>query len=39
MFDSDQGRKAFQDCVPDYTITDLQQLLGILGVQAERESS
>lgn len=39
MFDSDQGRKAYQDCVPDYTITDLHQLPGILGVQAERESS
>jgi putative hydrolase of the HAD superfamily len=39
MFDSDQGRKAYQDCVPDYTITDLDQLPGILGVQAERESS
>ncbi len=39
MFDSDQGRKAYLDCVPDYTITDLHQLLGILGVPAERESS
>lgn len=32
MFDSDQGRKSYQDCVPDYTITDLHQLLGILGI-------
>ena len=31
MFDSDQGRKAYLDCAPDYTITDLHQLLGILG--------
>jgi putative hydrolase of the HAD superfamily len=35
MFDSDQGKKAYQDCVPDYTITDLYELLEILGVQAE----
>jgi putative hydrolase of the HAD superfamily len=33
MFDSDQGKKAYQDCVPDYTITDLYELLEILGVQ------
>jgi putative hydrolase of the HAD superfamily len=30
MFDSDQGMKAYQDCVPDYTITDMRQLLDIL---------
>jgi putative hydrolase of the HAD superfamily len=30
MFDSDQGTKAYQDCVPDYTITDFRELLGIL---------
>ena len=30
MFDSDQGTKAYQDCVPDYTITDLRDLLTIL---------
>ena len=32
MFDSDQGKKAYQDCVPDYTITDLRDLLPILGM-------
>jgi hypothetical protein len=31
MVDSDQGKKAYQDCVPDYTITDLRELLTILG--------
>ena len=31
MFDSDQGKKAYRDCVPDYTITDLRDLLTILG--------
>ena len=33
MVDSDQGKKAYRDCVPDYTITDLRDLLAILGVQ------
>jgi putative hydrolase of the HAD superfamily len=37
MFDSDQGKKAYQDCVPDYTITDLYELLEILGTQTEHE--
>ena len=32
MFDSDQGKKAYLDCVPDYTITDLRDLLAILGM-------
>jgi putative hydrolase of the HAD superfamily len=32
MFDSDQGTKAHLDCVPDYTITDLRDLLPILGL-------
>jgi putative hydrolase of the HAD superfamily len=32
MFDSDQGKKAYHDCVPDYTITDLRDLLKILGI-------
>jgi putative hydrolase of the HAD superfamily len=32
MFDSDQGKKAYRDCVPDYTITDLRDLLTILGI-------
>ncbi|MGP7999268.1 MAG: HAD family hydrolase [Streptosporangiaceae bacterium] len=31
MFDSDQGVKAYRDCVPDYTITDFRDLLEILG--------
>src|ERR1700728_1303010 len=30
MFDSDQGSKTYLDCVPDYTITDLRDLLSIL---------
>ena len=30
MFDSDQGTKVHQDCAPDYTITDLRDLLKIL---------
>ena len=32
MFDSDQGNKSYLDCVPDYTITDLRDLLSILGI-------
>jgi putative hydrolase of the HAD superfamily len=32
MFDSDQGVKAYQDCAPDYTITDFRELLQILGL-------
>jgi putative hydrolase of the HAD superfamily len=32
MFDSDQGAKAYRDCVPDYTITDFRDLLTILGL-------
>ena len=32
MFDSDQGKKDYQGCVPDYTITDLRDLLTILGL-------
>ena len=32
MFDSDQGKKAYLDCVPDYTITDLRDLLEILKI-------
>ena len=30
MFDSDQGTKVYQDCVPDFTITDFRDLLTIL---------
>jgi putative hydrolase of the HAD superfamily len=32
MFDSDQGTKVYLDCVADYTITDLRDLLKILGL-------
>ena len=32
MFDSDQGKKAYLDCVPDYTITDLREILEILKI-------
>lgn len=31
MIDSDQGKKEYKDCVPDYTIADLRELLTILG--------
>jgi putative hydrolase of the HAD superfamily len=31
MVDTDQGTKAYHDCVPDYRITDLRELLTILG--------
>ena len=33
MFDSDQGTKDYQGCAPDYTITDLPDLLTILGLR------
>jgi len=32
MFNSDQGVKAYRDCAPDYTITDLPDLLEILSL-------
>src|SRR5262249_10585337 len=32
MLNSDQGAKAYQDCAPDYTITDFRHLLPILGL-------
>jgi putative hydrolase of the HAD superfamily len=32
MFNSDQGAKAYLDCVPDYTITDFRDLLRVLGL-------
>jgi len=32
MFNSDQGVKAYRDCAPDYTITDLRDLLQILSL-------
>jgi putative hydrolase of the HAD superfamily len=34
MFDSDQGVKVYQDCVPDYRITDFHDLLEVLGLPA-----
>jgi putative hydrolase of the HAD superfamily len=30
MYDSDQGRKTYLDCMPDYTITDFRDLVKIL---------
>jgi hypothetical protein len=36
MFDSDQGTKVHQDCVPDYAITDLRDLLKILDLPNQR---
>ena len=30
MFDSEQGTKTYPDCAPDYTITDLLDLLNVL---------
>jgi putative hydrolase of the HAD superfamily len=32
MFDSGQGEKTYQDCTPDYTITDFRDLLKILSL-------
>ncbi len=32
LFDSDQGAKEYRDCVPDYTITDIRDLLTILNL-------
>ena len=32
MFDSDQGTKEHEGCVPDFTITDHRELLAILGL-------
>ncbi len=34
MFDSGQGKKSYPDCQPDYTITDLRELLVILAAAA-----
>ena len=31
MFDSDQGTKEYEDCTPDYRVTDHRELLEILG--------
>jgi putative hydrolase of the HAD superfamily len=32
MFDSDQGTKHYEDCEPDYRITDHRELLQIMGI-------
>jgi putative hydrolase of the HAD superfamily len=32
MFDSDQGAKHYEDCEPDYRITDYRELLQIMGI-------
>jgi putative hydrolase of the HAD superfamily len=32
LFDSDQGTKHYEDCAPDYRITDHRQLLQITGI-------
>jgi putative hydrolase of the HAD superfamily len=34
MVESDQGAAVYLDCVPDYRITDLRDLLTILGAGA-----
>jgi putative hydrolase of the HAD superfamily len=33
LFESDQGTSAYLDCVPDYRITDLRDLLKVLGLE------
>ena len=38
MYDSDQGKKTYRGCVPDYTITDFRDLLKILGLETEAET-
>ena len=35
MFDSDQGTKEYEDCVPDHRITDYRDLLSLLGIPAD----
>jgi putative hydrolase of the HAD superfamily len=32
MFDSDQGTKHYDDCAPDFRITDHRELLQIMGI-------
>jgi hypothetical protein len=32
LFDSDQGTKHYEDCAPDYRITDHRELLQIMGI-------
>ena len=34
MFDSDNGTKEYDDCVPDYRIADYRDLLSLLGIPA-----
>jgi len=36
MFDSDQGTKQYEDCQPDYRITDYRELLQIIGIGDSR---
>jgi putative hydrolase of the HAD superfamily len=36
MFDSDQGTKEHDGCIPDYTITDHRDLLAIVGIDRHR---
>ena len=35
MFDSDQGTKEYDDCVPDHRIADYRDLLSLLGIPAD----
>lgn len=35
MFDSDQGTKQHEDCQPDFRITDMRELLGLLGIDPD----
>jgi hypothetical protein len=39
LVDSDQGKKAFEGCVPDCTIADLREILSILSRQSPKPSS
>jgi putative hydrolase of the HAD superfamily len=32
LFDSDEGTKHYEDCAPDYRITDHRELLQIMGI-------
>jgi putative hydrolase of the HAD superfamily len=38
MFNSDQGKKAYLDCLPDHTITDHRELLEIVGLKGSEGS-
>lgn len=35
MFDSDQGTKEYDDCMPDHRIADYRDLLSLLGIPAD----